>query len=164
VNFINTYKVNNFKEHKKNLIDLIFKIPQTIRVSSDEKIFHTDWAIPNTMRREYKEYFEKNILKDFLNNFLIKNKFNEVEIDNIWFQVYNTGDFHKFHTHAKANFTNVFYLQLPTSCVKTNIVDVDLEIEEGDILTFPAFMKHESPINKFKEFKIIISFNTNVLK
>lgn len=164
MNYITKYKVKNFKEHRKNIIDLIFKIPQTILLSNGERIFHTDWEIPNTMRREYREYFEKNIMIDFLQNFKNQFNFEKVEIDNLWFQVYAKGDYHQMHTHAKANFTNVFYLQLPSESVKTHILDVDIKVEEGDILTFPAFLKHQSPINTNEAFKIIISFNTNILK
>lgn len=164
MNYISKYKVKNFQEHKKNIINLIFKIPQTILVSKHERIFHTDWEIPNTMQKEYREYFEKNIMEDFFNDFKSKFNFEEVELDNLWFQVYAKNDFHGIHTHAKANFTNVFYLQLPSDSVKTDIMNMDIMVEEGEILTFPAFLKHQSPINKNKAFKIIISFNTNIIK
>ena len=162
MNYINKYKTLNFKKHKNNIINLIFKIPQTTKKDKIENIFHTDWEIPSTMKREYLEYFYENILKDFLNDFKLKNKFKEVEVTHLWFQVYAKGDFHGLHTHPNANFTNVFYLQLPSVSEKTNIIDEDIDITEGDILSFPAFLKHESPINKSEEYKIIISFNTNV--
>ena len=164
MNYICKYKVKNFQEHKKNIINSIFKIPQTTIQDKNQRIFHTDWEIPNTMRKEYREYFEKHIMQDFLQNLRSKYNFEEIELDNFWFQVYAKNDYHGMHTHARANFTNVFYLQLPSDSVKTDIMDLDITVEEGDILTFPAFLKHQSPINTNDAFKIIISFNTNILK
>ena len=35
-------------------------------------------------------------------------------------------------------------------------------IEEGQILTFPSFVSHRSPVNQTTDCKIIISFNTSI--
>jgi uncharacterized protein YjlB len=164
MNYINKYKVLNFKKHKNKIIDLIFKIPQTSIKNIKESIFHSDWEIPSTMKRDYLEYFCKNILESYLNDFKLKNNFKKVRMTNMWFQVYGEGDFHSLHTHTKTNFTNIFYIQLPSASVKTNIINYDVDVEEGDILSFPAFLKHGSPVNKSKDFKIIISFNIDVIE
>ena len=39
----------------------------------------------------------------------------------------------------------------------------ELNIEEGDIVTFPGYYAHKSPINNFDEDKIIIAFNTDLV-
>jgi len=164
LNYINKYKVLNFQEHKNKIIDLIFKIPRTPLKDKNESIFHTDWEIPQSMQRDYLEYFKKNIMEDFFNDFNLKHKFKKIKIDNIWFQVYAEGDWHGPHTHPETNFTNVFYLQLPSKSLKTNILNNNIDVSEGDILTFPAFLRHESPKNQTNQFKIVISFNTSIIE
>ena len=165
MNYISKYKVLNFQEHKNKIIDLIIKIPQTpLKNEKKESIFHTDWKIPKSMQRDYLEYFQENILKDFFKDFTSNNGCQKIQMHNIWFQVYAEGDWHYPHTHAGTNFTNVFYLQLPCNSLKTNILNTDIDVSEGDILTFPGFIKHESPKNKTNQFKIIISFNTSILE
>ena len=63
----------------------------------------------------------------------------------------------------KTNFTNVFYINLPHREIKTQIKDkyknFNINVEEGDILSFPGYYAHCSPINIYDESKIIISFN-----
>ena len=49
--------------------------------------------------------------------------------------------------------------------MKTNIKDFDkiknIDVNEGQIISFPGYWKHKSPPNIYDEPKIIISFNTN---
>ena len=40
---------------------------------------------------------------------------------------------------------------------------IDIKLREGQLLTFPAHIMHRSPVNKSKERKTVISFNTNIL-
>lgn len=163
-NFLFTYKVNNFNVHKYELINLIKKIP----LNKYKNISHTDWNLPPSMERKYFKYFLDNIFLDFGKQFCKYFNCEKVELINAWFQVYKKGDLHFKHTHPNAHFTNVFYLNLPHQNLKTKITllnkkKLDVEIEEGCIASFPAFYTHESPINNFKNDKIIISFNTNLL-
>ena len=39
---------------------------------------------------------------------------------------------------------------------------IEVMVEEGDILTFPSYLMHESPVNFCDENKIIISFNIDI--
>ena len=165
--YFNVCEVKNFEVHKKNLINLIDKIPNTSRRTDREKLSHTDWALPETMKREYIDYFIDNIYEDYASQLCRNFNCQRVKINNIWFQKYNTGDFHKEHRHAESHFTNVFYLQLPEENLNTHVYDLNnqpipIYIQEGDILTFPAFLSHESVVNKSKDSKIIISFNTTI--
>ena len=162
------YHVKNFKEHKKNLIDLIYKIPQNPIDISGDKIYHQDYNLPKKMKREYKDYFKNNILNEFASS--VCNFFGSkaIEITNLWFQVYKKGDYHDVHNHPNTNLTNVFYLNLPNTEIKTQIFlpkneKFTTDVSEGDILTFPGYYGHKSPVNIFNEEKIIISFNMNTV-
>ena len=112
-------------------------------------------------------FSKNNILEGYSKNLLEKFKFQKFQTQDMWFQIYKENDRHGLHTHAGSHFTNVFYVQLPDKNIKTRIISVggeelDLNVEEGDILTFPSFYTHESPENKNKEEKIIISFNIDI--
>ena len=143
------HEVLNFMEHKKKLIDLIYKIPINPLSLEGDKIFHQDYNLPKSMTREYLSC-------------------KRIEITNMWFQVYKKGNYHNLHSHPGTNFTNVFYLNLPNKEVKTKIFinnneQFNIDVKEGDILTFPGYYAHSSPINTFDEDKIIIAFNTDSL-
>ena len=155
-----TYQVPNFQMHKQKLIDLIKKIPK----NKFDEISHTDWNLSTVTKKEWYEYFFKNILSNWAYDLsLIINL--AVEIEKCWFQWYEKNDVHHWHTHNRCHFTNIFYLNLPNKSIKTIVKKFDEEqkinIDEGKILSFPAYWEHRSPKNIFKEPKIIISFNTS---
>ncbi len=162
------FKTPNFKQHKKKLINLIYKIPLNPLITEAEKISHQDYNLPREMNREYWKYFYKHLLPFYEQGMLKIFKHNQVKIIDMWFQIYKPKDFHLFHTHPRAHFTNVLFLQLPKKTLKTEIHLPDEkiwvpEIDEGDMITFPAYLRHQSPINDSNEDKIIISFNTDIL-
>ena len=152
------YSVPDFEQHRVKLLELIYKIPDT----KYKDISHTDWELPRSMRREYVEYFDKHIFTGYRDNLRNENKFKDFEISNIWFQVYRKGDKHEAHTHPHAHFTNVLYVNLPDKKLTTEIRKTNHDCKEGDIITFPAYCEHGSPINTNKEPKVIISFNINI--
>jgi hypothetical protein len=154
-------KINNYKEINKNILSLINKIPNNSLQEKNDKIFHTDWNLPINFKREYVEYFIK-IIDPYLQKIAFKLNSKNIEISNIWFQQYNKLDTHNWHTHPKTNFSNVYFVQLPSKSLGTEILNYDkLDLNEGDLLTFPAYMYHRSPVNITEQIKTIISFNSN---
>ena len=161
--YLSIFNVDNFVNHKNNFINLIKEIPP----NKFDNISHTDWDLPKTVKRAYIDYFLKNIFDDDAKYFCNLFKIDNVQIINMWFQIYKKGDFHSLHTHADAHFTNVFFINLPHKNLKTKIYsfykkELSFEIKEGSIISFPAFYKHESLKNNYEEEKIVIAFNTNV--
>ena len=161
--YLSIFNVDNFVNHKNNFINLIKEIPP----NKFDNISHTDWDLPKTVKRAYIDYFLKNIFDDYAKYFCNLFKIDNVQIINMWFQIYKKGDFHSLHTHADAHFTNVFFINLPHKNLKTKIYsfykkELSFEIKEGSIISFPAFYKHESLKNNYEEEKIVIAFNTNV--
>tara|TARA_B100000900_G_C20573268_1_gene714222 strand:- start:282 stop:797 length:516 start_codon:yes stop_codon:yes gene_type:complete len=161
------HEVDQFSKHKLNLINLINKIPETSFNSDNEKISHTDFKIPRSMKREYVDYFFNNIYENYCNNLTSVIKASSIGFNNIWFQVYNKSDWHGSHTHPGTHFTNVLYINLPNKNLKTilkkpNGEVINFDAKEGDLITFPAYYQHHSPENKSNEKKIIISFNIDI--
>ena len=90
------------------------------------------------------------------------------KIHNIWYQQYKNGSSHGWHVHTDCQWTSVYYLDLPDTAPKTQIVSpfdqktlIELDIEEGDIITFPSFAIHQAPKNENKKTKTIVSFNSD---
>jgi hypothetical protein len=83
-------------------------------------------------------------------------------INNGWFQQYTKSEGHEWHTHAKTNFTNVYFVELPSTSLGTEILNYQkLDLKEGDLLTLPGHVYHRSPKNFTNERKTIISFNSD---
>jgi hypothetical protein len=156
-------KINNYKEINKNLLDLINKIPRNPLIEDlNSTISHTDFNLPQNFKREYLEYFFE-IIKPYFEEICYKLNSKKIKINNAWFQQYTKNNFHKWHTHPKTNFTNVYFVELPNKSLSTEILgQKNLELEEGDLLTFPAFYYHRSPVNLSEKRKTIISFNIDV--
>lgn len=163
------YVVNQIKEHTKHkskLLKLIKKIPSTnLQEHTHSNVSHSDWFLDKTHKREYLEFFYKMIYP-YMEEMLVPLKCKTWDITNGWFQQYIKNDFHDWHVHNGVNYTNVYYLELPDIGEKTqiyNILDntvVDISVNEGDLITFPAYFIHRSkPLTNKR--KTIISFNSN---
>jgi hypothetical protein len=155
-------KVDNFKEINKQLLYLINKIPSNPLIENNDNILHTDYNLPNNFKREYLDYFFK-IIKPYIEKMAVNLKSKEIKISHIWFQQYEKNNTHGWHTHPKAHFTNIYFVELPSNSLTTEILGHDkLNLNEGDLLTFPAYFYHRSPINLTNERKTIISFNSDI--
>lgn len=162
------YIVNQIQEHKKNkkkLLKLIDKIP---RHNLNEKIYanvnHSDWFLDKNYKREYLDFFYR-IIEPYMIEMAKNLKCKTWYVTNGWFQQYVKNDFHSWHLHRGVNFSNVYYLELPDKNEKTqifNVLDnslVDIDVEEGDLITFPAHLIHRSkPLGDKR--KTIIAFNS----
>ena len=85
--------------------------------------------------------------------------------DDAWYQRYSEQGTHDWHNHGKTQFANSYFLELPDSTYKTEIVGsngeiIEYDAKEGDVVTFPAWLKHRSKPNG-KERKTIIAFNSS---
>ena len=176
------YIITDIKEHeyyKPQLLDCIGRMPDANIDDGIEVVSKTDWNLSVQYRKEYLEIFTR-MIDPYLKEMGTKLKCKKGNVSNAWYQVYEEGDKHDWHTHPKANYTNVYYLSLPNQLIKTQLYDVvgeciveDIEVKEGQILTFPASVLHRSPVNKiyqpkkfwsFKntvEKKVVISFNSD---
>ena len=155
-------KIKNFNEINFKLLSLIDKIPNNPLVECNDNITHTDFNLPKSFKREYLEYFFECI-KPYFVDMCSKLHTKRIEISNAWFQQYTKNSIHQWHTHPNTNFTNVYFVELPSKSLATEIFNhPNLDLNEGDLLTFPAYYYHRSPINLSKERKTIISFNTSI--
>ena len=87
----------------------------------------------------------------------------EYKISNMWFHQYNKESFFDWHTHPQTNYSAVYFVELPSDELATEIYGVKkLKPREGDLLVFPGFLPHRSPVNNTDSRKTIISLNFDV--
>ena len=157
------YDVPDAEKHKKVLLELIGKMPN----NSFQRITKTDWNLPHSFERTYRKYFDSEIGSPYAAKIIKYFKAEKYMIENMWFQQYSEKDSHSYHTHPKANFTNVYFLELPDEQFKTSIKikdkEYDYKIKEGQIITFPAYILHTSKENGNLR-KTVISFNSSIEK
>jgi hypothetical protein len=153
-------KIKNYKKINKKLLKLIklIKNPYKTKYSF---VSNTDWNLPKDYKREYLIYFYE-IINSYMNKIAHKLHSKEWTIHNGWFQQYLKLENHGWHTHQTAHFANVYFVELPNKSLATEIYKLKkINVKEGDLLTFPAYFYHRSPINKLNKRKTIISFNSS---
>ena len=135
---------------------------------SDEgqKITHTDWNIPLEIPRPYTKLVQE-VFDDHFRAFAQEFHYTECDLVGYWFQQYAKGDFHSVHCHAECNLSSIYYVTLTAENPKTTFIYRDQEyafdIREGDMITFPSFLRHQSPPNQSDQIKTVISMNVNVI-
>ena len=150
-------KIEEHEEYKERLLSLIDKMPD----SSYGPITKTDWELDKDTPREYLDVFYQEIFGKYTEKQMEFYKADSLDISNGWFQQYTDNSYHFWHNHARANFTNVYFLELPNKEHRTEIKDVEYDAEEGDLITFPAMLHHRSKPSDGR--KTVISFNSNFL-
>ena len=98
--------------------------------------------------------------------------FRSVDKWQLWSQRYVKGQFHGAHNHGLMNVSCVLYVEFdseehfPTTFYSPNpnpfygtIDKIAPPINEGEILTFPSGLLHESPVSKSNRQRTIMSFN-----
>jgi hypothetical protein len=155
--FIYKSKVDNHQQIKQTLIEQINLIPKNPIMHDKNNILHTDWKLPMTMERKYSGLFMQ-VVSPHLEMIRKELDVAKVVIDNFWFQIYEKGGEHDWHTHTHTHFSNVYYLECPKGA-GTEFKNLDVQCEEGEILSFPAFLPHRSPPLLSDVTKTIIAFN-----
>ena len=127
-----------------------------------QSISNTDWHLPPNAKRYYFNTF--NTLFNKTNIKLSKVLNMELKLLNYWFQQYEYMDYHNWHVHGDCMFSNIYYLELPKESSKTTFRimknEFEIDVKEGQILTFPSCFEHCSKPNFSNERKTVISYNT----
>lgn len=158
-------RVENHAEVKDSILKAIDEFPRHLVYNKKDTIFNSDYTLPRSFERRYWNFVQPIIERTTIKSLFEEFKCKEIQIDNYWFQQYQESDSHGWHTHGGTHWTNVYFVELPDEKLKTEILDmrkenyIEYEAKEGDIITFPSFLYHRSPINDTRERKTIISFN-----
>ena len=156
---------NDIKHNIMNIIDASegFKVE-----TPSQSLLDTDWYMPREMPRMYLETVGPILdqyNRELFNKLEIKDQ-SALHISQIWYQRYAKGDFHSMHTHGNCTFSNVYFLDLPEGAPATTFrfmgKDYTVDVEEGDVITFPGHIQHESKPNASRFIKTSIAFNSTL--
>lgn len=160
--------VKNHKEIKDTILNEINKIGIHSVYNCEERLYNTDFYIDVNTKRVFKQNLSNIILPIIQShNTALSKKIDvkDIELDNYWYQQYKKNDFHKWHLHRFCVYSNVYYVNLDQSSSRTTFkhlgIEFSIEMEEGEILTFPSFYLHCSHPNQSDNIKTVIAFNTN---
>jgi cupin superfamily acireductone dioxygenase involved in methionine salvage len=132
----------------------------------NQEIFNTDYHLSAKVRRHYIHLMQPIVIKHLAKaSEILSSTINANLIStSIWFQQYEKNNYHGWHWHEEAQYSSVYYLDLPEDASYTTFKYLDEEYEvavsEGDILTFPSCICHCSKLNKSDKVKTVISFNS----
>jgi len=183
------YKVNNFKEYNEKLSDYIYKLKEEDQsgiLRSNKGGWHSkNFDLKNTKSIQHKFLLEiTKYVFDGIKTFGWKLDPKRVICTQMWSIINKKGDFNLIHTHANSYLSAAYYVKAPKNCgrfivenphsisrhsfpvlerpTQLNAEVVRLEIAEGDLLLFPAYLPHGVEENKSDEDRIVISFNINI--
>jgi|TARA_R100000734_G_C3312114_1_gene103062 hypothetical protein len=153
------------KEHKKNknkLLKLIEETPTSPIKEGRDIIQKNDFFLPENQNQKYRMTFLK-MIEPYLKIISFKLRSDKCSVHNVWFQQYLKNNLHNWHNHPGCQFSNIYYLELPSNEIDTEFLDPDKKflIKEGDILTFPSYLYHRSPVNLTNKRKTVIVFNSS---
>lgn len=160
------YKINEWDKKKKLFLELINTTEQ-----------NTHKNILAKVQTQTTSYFDNSfdvydIIKEDLQEFVREINF-DINFLNSWYQIYKKHDYHEFHTHSNS-YSNFFSGILFVSFDKKKHASTKFlnpfysnpnnlffmpEVEEGEMIIFPANILHKAPLNQSNQDRIIISFN-----
>ena len=161
--------VQNHAQLKPTILEAIAKLGTHSAITQFERISNTDWHI----KRDVSTKFENKEYLEIIRPVLLKHNkqvadyvgVTDIHTNHIWFQQYEKLDFHGWHNHGNCMYSNVYYVELDKSCPRTSFkfmgTEFSIDVEEGDILTFPSFFSHCSKPNKSGLRKTVVAFNSN---
>ena len=157
-------KVEDHHLIKNDILNSISMMGKYSVATELQSISNQDWFLPSDKERPYfpivRPVIENHtkILGGILNT-------DNLKIGNFWFQQYQKGDFHSWHVHSNCMFSNVYYVDLDDQNPKTSFrmfgQEIEVDVEEGTIVTFPSFIQHCSKVNQSNNTKTVISYNSN---
>jgi|TARA_R100001086_G_scaffold67626_1_gene31753 hypothetical protein len=160
-NYVYLFNVNNHKKIKNKILKEIDNTPS----KKIQGVYKTDWQTDPLLKRMYWENHVK-FLADKCIEYLKKDLYKYVKQDtwhhNHWFHQYEKNYGFGWHTHGESNFSGIYYVSLKDSKYKTQFIDFNLPIKEGNLLIFPSFLLHCSPLINSKTKKTIVSFNFSI--
>ena len=149
-------------DHKKEFLEKISLMGEHSMFCQGQHTFNTDWEVANDVERPYYQDF-LSLIQPCLVEFSEKMKIRHgVLPNNHWFQQYQEGDYHDWHNHPGSSYTSVYYVELPdkTATQFEHLGnEFEIDVEEGDYIIFPSYLRHCSKPNMSGRMKTIISLN-----
>ena len=165
---ITKYTIDNWKDVSKKLKEKLPTLSTSMLVDTPVESIFTDFHITNNLPDYSQEVID--ILSPYIKDF---SKGNSVNVDRIWTQTSKKYQYHKVHNHGNIGYSSVLFVDFdstkhigtafyhsfqdfrPDKIIESYIP----KVKEGDFIIFPAYVPHESVVNKSDISRRIISLN-----
>ena len=183
------FKIEKSKTLNEDLTNYIYRLRDEDR-DGIERSNRGGWHSKNFQINETKSVqhkfameVQKYILETFV-NLGWKTQNTNIQIKEMWAIINKKDDFNVIHTHPNCLLSAAYYVKASKNCVRfqiecpniakrhyfpsiakqneLNVHVAGIEIEEGDLLLFPAYMPHKVGKNQSDEDRIVISFNVDI--
>jgi len=164
--FVQTFTVENHKDRKRELLDLISLTTLDIKANggnvkpSKDGGYVTDFfdrKIPKSYISTVNEVVMPYITK-YANSFFCQPN----ELTKWWFQQYQQGTQFGWH-HHNGHVGLIYFLELGDERESTEFANFgQFDVREGDIIIFPSYTVHRAPIIKSNKRKTILACNIDL--
>jgi len=183
------YKLKNFKDLNKKLAKYIYKLQDKDSDGlerSNKGGWHSknfELAVEDSIQKEFAIIAQPYILNVF-QNYGWKTENKNIRIKEMWAIINKQSNFNVLHTHPNCYLSAAYYVKAPENCGRFQVESPNIarrhsypeihirnefntegagvDINEGDLLIFPAYLPHKVSHNKSSEDRIVISFNVDV--
>lgn len=159
--------VENHENNKKALLEEIEKMGRFTFCNKKQNISNTNFHIKDGAIEDTTVFDSifVHIALAHLEQIRKRFEYEEMFLENYWYQQYEKNDYHGWHNHNRCIFSSVYYVELPDGCSKTTFMidgkEKQIDVKEGQILTFASYIRHCSKPNKSDKRKTVIAFNSN---
>ncbi len=185
------YKVKNFETLNQELLKFIYDLHKEDTVGlkkSNINGWHSKSFDLNDLEGLPYKFLSQitDNIKDVFKHYGWVYDTNKVKCTSMWSIINKKGSFNIEHIHSNNYLSAAYYVKAPKECGKfkaltpniitrnffpksngiteLNAVTAKINVEEGDLLIFPAYLPHSVEENKSDDDRVIISFNIDVLK
>ena len=183
------YKIENYKKYNKELSDYIYKLKKEDKegvLRSNRGGWHSkpfNLKDKNSVQNKFVMETTKYVF-DAIKSYGWKLDPTRTIISEMWAIINKPGNFNLIHTHPNSYLSAAYYVKAPKNGGKFifenpldvakhshpkeerktefNLKTVGLEIEEGELIIFPAYLPHKVSENESDEERMVISFNINI--
>ena len=185
------FKLKDFKNLNKELSEYIYKI-RAEDGSGIERSNKGGWHSKNfdlTVKSSIQKKFIIKVQEYILNVFQScgwKTENQNIRITEMWAIINKRDNFNVLHTHPNCYLSAAYYVKAPKKCGRFQVENPNIakkhsypeinirnelntegaaiDIDEGDLLIFPAYLPHKVGKNESDEDRIVISFNIDIRK
>ena len=158
---VHIFSVEDHDYWKPKLLKSIDQMKADNNIGLNDSGYYYDFDIPKAPRT-YKTSMD-NILLSPLEEICGIYGLKRLKMFQFWFQQYLQGSDFGWHEH-RGHWAFIYYVELPDTKEATEFLHYgQFDVKEGDILFFPTFLVHRSPIIKSNLRKTIISTNIDFM-
>jgi len=154
---VHIFSVEDHDYWKPKLLKSIDQMKADNNIELNEKGYYYDFNIQKAPRT-YQNLMD-NILLSPLEEICGIYGLSISKTNTLWFQQYIQGSSFGWHMH-NGHWAFIYYIELPDIKESTEFLNYgQFDVKEGDILFFPTFLNHRSPVIKSNLRKTIVSTN-----